>query len=203
MVKKSIFGFSINEGEQIIFETKRSNMVIVVSWLSVPMIFVVYFLFSVLPGIIRRSIRNAVVGVVADGIGLEEITKEIPAGSSGVPDQMFDSIKTAVYLLAAISIALLVLAWLGWCLYQTYKYQHFQYGIALTDFRVIGKAGDDVLSIQFSALKNIYVERSVWGRLFKYGSVIIQTDRRSVIFKNIHDPMHICSLLLPYVERIY
>lgn len=199
----SFSGIPLKDGEKIVNEAKLSKWALLVSWLSIPMVFVVYFLFVRLPIMIKNAIKNAAVDAVEEGLGLGEVSDTIEEAKSGLLSAIFGEIEipTFVYVLIAIPVVLLILAWLGWCLFMTYR--HFQCKLAITDFRVIGKVKDDEMNAPLSDLKNVYIEKSIWGRLFNYGALVIQTRTKTLTFNDIHNPIEIRNILMSYVDNMY
>ena len=200
MIPEIVFGFPLKKGEQIEYQTKQSFFSLLISWLAIPAVFFMYFLIFILPGIIKRAITNTVVEVVEDSINVGDITDNISSEVSGSLGGFLGTLRSVLHAIGIFVIVVLVFAWLCVCLYQTYKYLTQKCYITLTNYRVIGKVGDNVYEMQLDKLKNVYIERHIWGRVFKYGSVVIQADRRAITFKHIHDPAQIKDLLLPYTE---
>jgi hypothetical protein len=193
-------GINLKDGEKIVNEARLSKWSLLVSWLSIPMVFLVYFLFFRLPVLIKNAIKNAIVDGIEDGLGLDGASDAISDASSGFFSEILENIPGFVYVLIAIPIVLLVLAWLGWCLYMTHR--HFQCSLAVTDFRVIGKVKDDELNAPLSDVKNVYIEKSIWGRLFNYGALVIQTRTKTLTFKDIDNPIEIRNILMSNVENM-
>ena len=137
---------------------------------------------------------------VEDSLDIGDISDNISSEVSGSFGSYIGGLRSVLQTIGIIAVVVLVLAWICVCLYLTYKYLTNRSYITLTNFRVIGKVGDNVYEIQFDGLKNVYIERHIWGRLFKYGAVVIQSDRRSITFRHIYDPVKIKDLLLPYIE---
>lgn len=97
------------------------------------------------------------------------------------------------------SFTVLVLAWLALCLILTKRY--FSNSLAITNFRVIGKVGDETLESPLDEVKNVFIEQSIWGKLLDFGAIVVSTKQKSLTFKDIDDPERIYSELLSHAEN--
>ena len=87
-----------------------------------------------------------------------------------------------------------VLAWLVWCLLMTYR--HFQYKFVMTNQRVLGVAKGELLEASLNEVKNANIEQSIWGKLFRYGAVTVQTAKGTLTFYNIQNPQETYKAVL-------
>ncbi len=169
----------IRDGENILCRSERSKAAVVITWLSVPSIFLVYYLFT-LPARIQKWLTDKVSDAVVDAMG-------DPLGD--VPDLGFFTfeIPTFVKVLIAIPIVLLVLAWLGWALVSTRKMMGNE--ILHTDARIIARSAHAVFECPIDDIYNVILEQSIGGRLFGYGNLNISAKRGSVTVRCIKDPV--------------
>ena len=68
-------------------------------------------------------------------------------------------------------------------MYLTKKFK--QNELLFTTEEVVGRNKKNVLKIPLKAVSNIYVEKSLWGRIFKYGTITIVSSKGSVSIENI------------------
>ena len=97
------------------------------------------------------------------------------------------------------SFTVLVLAWLALCLILTKRY--FSNSPAITNFRVIGKVGDETFESPLDEVKNVFIEQSIWGKLLNFGAIVVSTKQKSLTFKDIDGPERIYSELLSHAEN--
>ena len=184
--------FNLKSGENIVKESKPSKLLLIATWLCLPLFVLTVFLITYLPPLFSTMASSAAKEALAEALG-------IPVGTdfnvaSAVYDQVFGSIPPVVKVLIAIPFVLLVLVWLGWCLVMTRK--HYQYQLAVTNLRVIGKAKYELLNSPLNEVRNANLEQSLWGKIFSYGSITVQTSSRTLTFKNIHNPRELYNLIM-------
>ena len=102
-------------------------------------------------------------------------------------------------VLISIPFILLILAWLVFCLYQTAKYS--QYSLALTESRILGRSGEDLLDSPLDEIVNVYIEQSLIGKIFNYGNLTISTKRKSITVKHIQSPSRMYKIIMSYAEN--
>ena len=120
--------------------------------------------------------------------------------SDYVKQTVWEPIPGFVKFLIIFPLILLFLAWLGLNLVLTWK--HFRYALAITDSRVIGFAGSKEMDVPYDHLVNCFVEQSLWGKLFGYGSVVIQTKRQTLTFQNRKNPKAIQTRIMNILDSL-
>ena len=187
-----ISGIHLKDGEEAVAVTKPSTMGLVATWLSVPVFIFLYFCFFYLPTIIKKSVSSSIKGAVNDAIGSMESSGEkyIENTTDGIVGNIFGNALDGVFSffkgLFIVMLVVLVLVWIGICIVMTFRY--FRYSLALTNLRVVGKANDDFMDSPLDEVINVHIEQSLWGKLFKYGSVTVRTKKKTLTFKNIDNP---------------
>ncbi len=114
-------------------------------------------------------------------------------------DSVFGSIPKIVLVILAIPLILLALVWVGFCLVLTYR--HFQYFVAVTNRRVIGKVKDEEVYSRLELVINVFLTQSLWGKLLNYGTITVATKKGTFDFKSIHNPKRITRLLMEYASE--
>lgn len=187
-------GIILKKGEIIEREAKTTIPGLIFTWVSIPGGFFLYWLIVYFPVWVKSTVSSAFKQEMMEAMGLESSHK------ISLTDYIFRNIEIPEFLVFLIKIpfVMLIIAWLIWCLVMTSR--HFKYSLAVTNFRVIGKAGSEMLDSPLNEIKNVFVEQSIWGKLLKYGSVVVSTKSKSVTFKNIHDPYELYRLLMSYAS---
>lgn len=96
-------------------------------------------------------------------------------------------------------LLLLLFSWLGVCLFLTHRY--FGTHLALSNRRILGVANGKLLAVPFGEIVNVFLERSVCGRLFDYGSLTISIKHGALTFRHLRAPASLYHRLLAYVEN--
>lgn len=190
MTYKNFHGIYLKSDEHIVHEARLSMASLIVTWLSIPGVFLIFFMLTYVPHFIRNALFNTVKNAAMDELGIP--TKE-------TTEHVFDAISGAFLVTLCIPIILLVLAWLGWCLFMTRR--HFRSSLAITDFRVIGRSNDEELDSPLGEVVNVFLEQSLWGRLFNYGNLTVYTKKSSLVFYDIGEPQNIRYLLMKNIEK--
>lgn len=170
---------------------------LLITWLTVPGFFLIVFAFTYLPHLLRIAFSRAVRSAIMESVGASSI-KEVDL-SSYLFEQIFGAIPTFVIVLICIPLVLLVLAWFGVCMVMTWR--HFRYAIAVTDIRVIGRANGEEMDSPLSEVVDVFVERSLWGKLLGYGNIVVHTKRKTLTFRNIRKPYELHRLLMSYAQN--
>ena len=176
--------FTLKPGEFVVKKTERSTLGLVMTWISAPVILITLFLATYLPPLITMLVSSAAKQAAAEALGLSSSSDLNVA--SYVLDEVFGFIPTFVWVLIGIPLAGIILGWLIWCLVMTFR--HFQYKFVMTNLRVLGVARGELLDAPLNEVKNANMEQSIWGKLFRYGAITVQTARGSLTFYNIHKP---------------
>ena len=170
---------TLKNDEKITERSKQSHAAIIVMWMSIPAVFLFVFLFVVLPPIVHAMISRELSEALQAQLGVETLSFW-DAAASVFP-------HSAVNALLIASASVLAAVWLIWACVMTRRC--LGYEIAFTDLRVIGKAKELFFEAPFGKIKNVFVERSIWGKLFGYGNVTVYAENiSSCTFRNIKDP---------------
>ena len=184
--------FTLKPDEFVVKNTRRSTLGLVMTWVSVPAILITMFLVTYLPSLFTMLFSSMARQAAAEALGLSDGSDVNVA--SYVFDQVFGFIPTWVWVLIGIPVACMVLAWLIWGLVMTYR--HFQYKFVMTNLRVLGVARGELLDAPLKDVKNANLEQSIWGKLFRYGAVTVQTSKGTLTFYNIHDPRSVYKAVM-------
>ncbi len=193
MADREFQGIRLEEHESIREAVSLSKAGLVVAWASIPSVLLVMFLLVYVPHMIRMAFSRAVKDAIMDQVGVDL------NGSNGLSDLIFGNIPPVLIVLLCIPLVLLVAVWFGLCMYKTSRY--FNYSLALTDLRIIGKAGQEELNAPLDEIVNVFVERSLCGKLFNYGNIVVATKRKSLTFKNVHNPKRMHGMIMSYAEN--
>ena len=144
---------------------KPSSLALVITWLAIPAFYLIPFLFTYVPRLIRMAFSRAARAAVMESVGASTM-KEVDL-SSYLFEQIFGKIPTFVFVLIGIPLGLLALAWLGFCLVMTWR--HFRYSIAVTDIRVIGRANGELMDSPLTEVVDVFcgaflVGKTAWLR---------------------------------------
>ena len=161
---------TLKNDEKITERSKQSYAAIAVMWLSIPAVFLFVFLFVVLPPIIRILVSKELNEALQAQLGIDALSFQ-DAVASAFPHSFVNGL-----LIAAAS--LLAAVWLIWACIMTQRC--LGYELAFTDL---------FFEAPFSKVKNAFIERSIWGKLFGYGNVTVYAeDTSSCTFRNIKNP---------------
>ena len=148
----------LKEGEQLLGSAKISRASIAALWLSVPCFAAVGF-GGFLPGMIRL-LRLAA--------SIDETVSAVLGGA------------------IAVAVVVLALAWTAVAAVLTKR--NICYGLIFTNLRVVATSYKTQMEASISDLKNVFVEESLPGKIFRYGTLTVQTEKGSVTVKNVCDP---------------
>lgn len=172
----------VKQGEEIVREVKISKAAILVDWLSIPCVFLFFFLTVCLPVIVQTYAKEEVRNKLLEMLGAEEIGFFDIMGNLGFVIGLPAFVRGFVVFL----FVLLGVSWLVFCLIQTKR--HFGYEIVITERRILARAKSELFDEEWSRVKNVFVERSLWGKLFRYGTVTIHGVSGSVSVRHVGDP---------------
>ncbi len=170
--------------ETVVAEIGVSKRAILVEWLAIPTVFLVFFLTVCLPVIMKTLAVDTAKAAFAQAIGVEEVT--FSDVTANFWQALIPAVPHGVAVLLQVMLWLVFFSWLGFTLVRTYL--HFGYEILLTDTRVRAKARGENFDREWSEMKNVFVEQSLWGKLLHYGNVTLQGARGSVTVKHIVEP---------------
>lgn len=197
MAYREFNGIQLEEQEIVKAETTISKAGLLGFWISIPSVLLIGFMVTYMPYIVKMILSKAFRQAIIKQFNAESFSDlDI---SAIISELVFGNIPKTLIVLICIPIALLVVAWIGLCLYKTRGY--FNYCLALTDRRVIGKASHEELAAPLDEIVNVFIERPLLGRIFKYGNIVVHTKKKSITFKNIHDPMKMYKMIMSYAEN--
>lgn len=196
MIRESYHGIALMENESIEMQSTPSKLSLWVAWLSVPSIGLVLFLTVYLPNLLRLWFSKAVREAVLSEVGVDKLG-EMDV-SSYIMGEITGSLPKVVVVLVSIPIVLLCLAWLVVCLWMTKR--HFGYELAITNLRVIGKARNETFASPTAEIKNVFIEQSLWGKIFNYATITVQSRKGTKSFYNISSPNKMYKRLKEYAE---
>ena len=174
----------LHDDDFFIDSIKISKTAIVVEWLLIPTVILFFFLTTCLPVIIKNLASSAVKSLIAESLGVERLSFfDIVRNIWRV---VLPSVPSWVITLIKVPLWILFIMWLGFTGVRTYL--HFGYEIVIAENRILASAKGETLNCEWQNVKNVFIEQSVWGKLFCYGSVTIQGDRQTITVKHVAKP---------------
>ena len=191
-------GIYLKKDEKVVMEAKPAKLALIVTWLSIPGVFFILFLIIYLPQLLRMAFSKAAKAAAMEALGVSSM-EQVNVGSY-VWDLIWGNIPTFLIVLICIPIVILVLVWFVWCLVMTYR--HLSYCLAITDIRVIGKARGTEMTSPLNEVVNVFMERSLWAKIFGYGSIVVHTKSHGAqTFHNIANPKEVFHVLMNYASN--
>lgn len=165
--------------EKQIIQARISVAALVIAWVSIPAFIIIPYLSIIIPNYISMKVSGEISQMISESLssGIEMSAFDV------VKEELFGAIPNFVSVIIKVAIGLLVFAWLCWAIGYTIK--HFGYSLSYSDNEVYARAGRYKLTIPFNKMNNIYVEQSIWGKLFGYGSIVIVSSIGSITVKSI------------------
>lgn len=185
-------GITLKKDEVIETTAALSTRCLIFTWASIPCGLLLFWIVVYLPNIIRMALSSAFKSAVMHALGADN------SASIDIGDYIFRNVPDFLMGVFGFTLFLLIAAWLIWCLVMTWH--HTRNSLTITNFRVIGKAGDEEMDSPLNEIKNVFIEQSLWGKLLNFGSIVVSTKRRSLTFRNIDDPERIYNELLAHAE---
>lgn len=176
---------ALEQGEERLGEAKISKAALVLLWVSVPAFLLVFGGIVYLPQIAALWLDAELRQAAAEALGVDTLSfaQLLAAAGEGTFFAAFADLAAVVRGIAVFFLALLLVAWFVWaCVYTR---QNMRYSLTLTDRRVIATAKGERLEAEYQEIYNVAVLRSVWGRLFGFGEISVQTEKGSVAVKNV------------------
>ena len=190
-------GIPLNEGENIKEKIELSKKGLIIKWISIPSVLLIWFCFTFIPYFFKMLFSSAFRAMLTNEYGVNSFSDLNPFKVAA--ELIFENIPTVLIVLISIPFILLILAWLVFCLYQTAKYS--QYSLALTENRILGRSGEDLLDSPLDEIVNVYIEQSLIGKIFNYGNLTISTKRKSITVKHIQSPSRMYKIIMSYAEN--
>ena len=181
----------LKKGEELEYEAKVSKKALLVTWLAVPAFIYIPSTIAYIPTFIKSLITNKIKDLVLGNVDLPAF----PSIWTFLPEE----IGVFIRVLVTIPLVLLFLVWLGFCLVQTKR--HFQNSLFVTNCRVIGESRQGKIDEELSNLNNVHIEQPLIGKIFNYGSIVINGKKTSLTVKNIDNPQKIHKMLMSYIEN--
>lgn len=196
----------LKPNEKVVLNTETTAKGLIVTWLAFPGGFLIYWLITYLPIYIRSLFSSAMKEAIMNAL---EISDGSGSGagfsmsyvSDYVVKTIWDPIPGFFKFLIIFPLVLLFLVWLGLNLVLTWR--HFRYALAITDSRVIGFAGSQEMDVPYDQLVDCFVEQSLWGKIFGYGTVRVQTKRLTLEFHNRKNPKKIAAAFTKILDGEY
>ena len=189
--------FTLRPDEFVVKKTESSRLGLIMTWLCGPVCLITLFLITYLPPLFGMLVSSAAKQAAAEALGLSDGSEVNVA--SYVFEQVFGAIPGFAWVLIAIPLVGVMVAWLIWCLVMTYR--HFQYKFVMTNQRVLGVARGELLEATLKEVKNANIGQSIWGKLFHYGEITVQTAKGSLTFYGIHNPQETYKLVLEQAKE--
>lgn len=170
----------LSDDAKIVKEAKLSKSALIITWVSIPGGILLFLLLTYFPVYIDMLIKGKVKEFI---INQENMNTEKQSLFKYITSEIFGNIHPVIWFIVCFFAFLLFSAWLFWSLYLTKKFK--QNELLFTTEEVVGRNKKNVLKIPLKAVSNIYVEKSLWGRIFKYGTITIVSSKGSVSIENI------------------
>ena len=148
---------------------------LIVAWVSIPIYYIVFSIVSKITGIL--SFMTNVLSLAIKGC-----TDALIVALFGYYAEEMFSQSISQYVTIGL-ILLLVVVWLCWAI--VYTCLHFNYKLYYTKENLIGKAGNKQVFIPLKKISNIFVESSLWGKIFNYGTITISSNVGSISIKSV------------------
>ncbi len=174
------------EGETKRTEAKQSRAAIAVTWLCLPVFFVLTFCITYLPTVIATLANNELKNTAASILGIEGEDFGVIDAFQYAQEEILSLIPDIIWILLAIPFVMLVLAWIAWACYTTSK--QLKNELIATNMRYIARSGKKLLCFHQADIRNVTIEKSIWGKLFGYGNLYIRTKEGTITVKYISDP---------------
>ncbi len=184
-----MFNGYIKATESIVKKAVPSKSAILISWLSVPTLFFIYFLMT-LPARIKTIIISSVTDSIQEQLGMEKLSFSF--------DLIPFEIPMVVKVIISIPIIILILVWLIFEISMTYRAMNNH--LWLTNERILGKAKDITLIAGTDEITNVMIESSIWGRLFGYGNLNIVTKSGSITIYSVNEPNEWKRILMKLIK---
>lgn len=181
----------LKKGEQLEYEAKISKKALLVTWLAIPAFIYIPSTIAYIPTFIKYLITNKIKDVVLGNVNIPTF----PSIWNLLPDE----IGIFIRVLITIPLVIIFLAWFIFCLVQTKH--HFQNSLFVTNYRVIGESRQGKIDEELSNLNNVHIEQPLIGKIFNYGSIVINGKKNSLTIKNIDNPQKVHKMLMSYIEN--
>lgn len=162
-----------------------------------------YFLPIGIPTIIanvKYRIKKAAADAIKNATGLpsadsikgsitDEVTNAIDEGTGGCLSSLGNFFRS---LMLVVTILMAVI-WVIWCIVMTFR--HFDNKLTVVNGDVYCYSRGQHLSTTLAKIDNVFIEQSIWGKLFDYGNVTVAAKNGSLTVRNIANPNDIANIL--------
>lgn len=162
-----------------------------------------YFLPIGIPTIIanvKYRIKKAAADAIKNATGLpsadsikgsitDEVTNAIDEGTGGCLSSLGNFFRS---LMLVVTILMAVI-WVIWCIVMTFR--HFDNKLTVVNGDVYCYSRGQHLSTTLAEIDNVFIEQSIWGKLFDYGNITVAAKSGSLTVRNIANPNDIANIL--------
>lgn len=162
-----------------------------------------YFLPIGIPTIIanvKYRIKKAAADAIKNATGLpsadsikgsitDEVTNAIDEGTGGCLSSLGNFFRS---LMLVVTILMAVI-WVIWCIVMTFR--HFDNKLTVVNGDVYCYSRGQHLSTTLAEIDNVFIEQSIWGKLFDYGNITVAAKNGSLTVRNIANPNDIANIL--------
>lgn len=196
-MKKRLNGIILNPREKVTIASDSSKAGLIMIWLSIPGVYIIPFIFTYIPSLIRAVFSKAFRDAISEAVGVSTF-KEVNFFNY-ITNKVFENIPKPLLIALSIPFVILTVSWFGLCIVMTRRYS--QYSIVITDIRVIGKTEKEMFDLNLTDIVNVFLEQSLSGKLLNYGNITITSKRKSFTFRNIKNPKVFYNLLISHAEN--
>ncbi|MBE5737675.1 MAG: hypothetical protein E7348_04670 [Clostridiales bacterium] len=169
----------VEASEQDTVQATISIKALMVAWLSIPMFYIIPYLFVYIPRYLKMKISGEIEQALQEAINIGQKASVVDV----VKQDIFGSISPIFMGIVEFFIGLLFFAWLCWAVGYTIK--HFKYKLFYDQKELFGKAGNKEIRIPLEKIDNIFIEDSIWGKLLNYGTITVTSSLGSISVKNV------------------
>ncbi len=168
-----------NKNNKDLVKATISVKSLIVAWLSIPALYLIPFLLIYLPNYIKMKVSGEIESAFREAanlgqkIDVADIVKQEIYG--GIPPIIISTVETL--------IGLLFFAWLIWAI--GYTILHFKYKLQYDGSELYGRTWKKEIRIPLDKINNVFVEDSLWGKLFDYGTITIASSIGAISIKNV------------------
>lgn len=165
--------------EKNIIQAKISIKALLVAWLSIPALYILPYIFVYLPNYISMKIKGEIEKAMLEAANLGEKISV----SDVIKNEIYGNLPPIIPAIIEFFAGLLFFAWLCWAI--VYSIRHFKNELRYDENKLYGRTGKKEVTIPLNKINNIYIEDSLWGRLFNYGTITVVASCGSISVKNI------------------
>lgn len=162
-----------------------------------------YFLPVGIPTIIanvKYRIKKAAKDALTNSMGLpsaDSVTGQIVGDVTNAADEAtggcLSSLGNFFRSLMIVLTILMAVIWVIWCIVMTFR--HFDNKLTVVNGDVYCSSRGQHLSTTLTEIDNVFIEQSIWGKLFDYGNITVAAKNGSLTVRNIANPNDIANIL--------